>query len=726
LDSRAVRHGLVVPSPAAAGRPAPRGGVGLEPGLFVGVDTGGTFTDAVIIDRQGRVYSDKAHSTPANPAIGAMQALRNVALAAGLDVEVVLDRCLRLSHGTTVGTNALIERRGARVGLITTRGFEDTVLIGRGPMGKNMGIPLSKAMDFVHNERPEPLVDPKAIIGVQERIDLDGDVIVALSESDVVAAVARLREAGCESVAVSLLWSFRNDAHERRIAEMLGTLAPEMHVSLSTEIAPVIGEFERSMTAIVNAFVSPALSGYVADLSGQLEEGGLRFPLQLMTSSGGAVFPRDVKRSGVRLINGGPAGGLVAAQRLGHALGFSDVITADMGGTSFDVGLIYRGAIESERSIYVSQGTPALVNAARLVTIGAGGGSIAWSDGKHLQVGPSSAGAIPGPACYGQGGEEPTVTDALVVLGLLSPERFFGGREQLDPGLAEKAISDRVAGPLGMTAQEAAAGIYEIVTARMRDLIRQMTVESGHDTRGFALFAYGGAAALHAAGFSARLGLREVVVPHTASVFSAYGCAMSDVLYTYARSLPVLLAPDGEEVPGGDAVLAALEEAALADMASLDYAPGSVTLRRGLDVRYAGQMNEIALELDRPLTAPNVRDLFESAYLQRYGEGTVRSQTPIEVITYRLEAIAHTDTVELSEVEVAPVSAEPFRGGTRGVFMRGLGQMDAAVYDGDAIQPGVELAGPALIERRDTTVWVPPDHRVRIDSLNNIRLSLPN
>ena len=715
-----------MPSPTATDQPEPDEGVGFEPGLFVGVDTGGTFTDAVIIDRQGRVYSDKAHSTPANPAIGAMQALRNVAVTAGLDLGSVLRSCLRLSHGTTVGTNALIERRGARVGLITTRGFEDTILIGRGPLGKNMGIPLSQAMDFVHNERPEPLVDPRAIAGVQERIDLDGDVIVPLSESDVVAAIDRFREAGCESVAVSLLWSFRNDSHERRVAEMLGSLAPEMHVSLSTEIAPVIGEFERSMTAIVNAFVSPALTGYVEDLARQLEAAGFRFPVQLMTSSGGAVFPKDVRRSGVRLINGGPAGGLVAAQRLGRALGFGDVITADMGGTSFDVGLIHGDSIESERSIYVSQGTPALVNAARLVTIGAGGGSIAWSDGKHLQVGPSSAGAIPGPACYGQGGQDPTVTDALVVLGLLSPAQFFSGRERLNPDLAAKSISDRVAEPLGMTVQEAAAGIYEIVTARMRDLIRQMTVESGHDTRGFALFAYGGAAALHAAGFSARLGLREVVVPHTASVFSALGCAMSDVLYTYARSLPVLLAQDRDDVEGGDAVIAALEETALADMGSLGYAPESVVLRRGLDVRYAGQMNEIEIQLDRPLTASNVRELFESAYLQRYGEGTVRSQTPIEVITYRLEAIARTDAVDLSEVPAAPVSETPFLAGTRSVFMRGLGQIDAAIYDGDAIEPGVELDGPALIQRRDTTVWVPPDHRARVDSLRNIRLSLPN
>jgi N-methylhydantoinase A len=713
--------------PAAAQRTRPTAGHG----SIVGVDIGGTFTDAVVIDTEGRVFFDKAHSTPANPAEGAIAALRNVAAVAGADMEGLLAGCRLFAHGTTVGTNALIERRGASVGLMTTRGFEDTVLIGRGPMGKNMGIPLAQAMDFIHNERPEPLVDAQAIVGIRERIDLDGEVVAALCEPDVRDGVARLRDQGIDSIAICLLWSFRNDAHERRVAELVRQLAPDVNVSLASDIAPQIGEFERSTTTVVNAFVAPVLSRYVDDLAGRLSDAGLRYPPQLMTSSGGVIFPRDLQRNAVRLINGGPVGGLVAAQKLGRAIGCDDVITADMGGTSFDVGVIRRGSIHTDQTVYVSQGTPVAVDAARVVTIGAGGGSIAASDGRRLHVGPRSAGADPGPACYGRGGHEATVTDALVVLGLLNPEQFFGGREHLDPGLAAEAIRAHVAAPLGIAVEEAAAGIYEIVTSRMRDLIRQMTVESGFDTRGFALVAYGGAAPIHAAGFSARLGLREVIVPATSAVFSALGCALSDVRYAHARSLPLRLSAEGSELPTAEAVLDELEGRALSDMEAAGQAASSVMLRRRLDVRYVGQMSEIVIDVERPLTSNGVRLAFEQAYEERYGPGTTRRQSPVEIITYRVDAIA--------------ASPHPFTGGTgatlnagrrtnarvgsagsRRVYHREGGWADAAILDGSSLQAGMNAEGPALIERGDTTIWVPPGHVVHVDELGNVRMRLPS
>jgi N-methylhydantoinase A len=706
-----------------AGQPAGEASHALG-GYIVGVDTGGTFTDAVIVAPDGSIHFDKAHSTPNSPAIGAMEAVRNAATAGHLDVAEVLSRCLLFAHGTTVGTNALIERRGARVGLLTSRGFEDTTLIGRGPLGKNMGIPLAQAMDFIHNERPEPIVDRRAISGVRERIDVDGDVVVALCEPDVAAALARFRELGIDSVAVSYLWSFRNDVHERRTRDLLRELDPSLEVSLSVDVAPVIGEFERATTTIVNAFVAPTLATYVDDLAHRLSADGLAYPLQLMTSSGGLVFPQDVRRNAVRLINGGPVGGLVAAQRLGRALGHEDVITADMGGTSFDVGLIRRGAIQTDQSFYVTQGSPVLVEAARVVTIGAGGGSIAASDGRRLAVGPGSAGAVPGPACYGRGGEEPTVTDALVVLGLLDPGQFFGGREALDLECAERAIRDRVAGPLGLSLVEAAAGIYEIVTSRMRDLIRQITVESGFDTRGFALIAYGGAAPLHAAAFSERLGLREVVVPFTSAVFSALGCALSDVRYAHARSAPMLVAESGDSpMMEANAVVDDLLGRVIDDMRSAGQSIESLVVRRRADVRYVGQMTEITLDVDYPLTATGLRDTFERAYRERYGPGTTRRASPIELVTYRVEAVAASRHTALRE-DPTPGATHPQPAGSRSVYLRQFGRVEATVYDGDAMAPGSELEGPALIERRDTTVWVPPDHGVRMDSLRNIRLSL--
>jgi N-methylhydantoinase A len=689
----------------------------------IGIDTGGTFTDAVIIDADGRVYFDKAHTTTSQ-ADGAMAALRNAAAVAGLDLPAILADCVLLAHGTTVGTNALIERQGAKVGLLISRGFEDTTIIGRGPMGKNMGVPLARAMDFIHNERPAPLVRRDAIVGVRERIDLDGDVVAPLCEPDVAAAIDCFRAMGIESVAVSFLWSFRNDVHERRAYDLIRTLDPSFDVSLSADVAPVIGEFERTTTTIVNAFVAPAIGQYVEDLAARLRDHGLRYPLQVMTSSGGLVFPEDARLKAVRLINGGPVGGLVAARQLGRTLGYEDVITADMGGTSFDVGLVRRGAIQTDQSFYASQGTPVLVDAARVETIGAGGGSIAASDGKRLTVGPASAGADPGPACYGRGGEQPTVTDALVVLGLLDPERFFGGRERLDPSLAERAVLDRVAQPLGMSVRDAAAGIYEIVTARMRDLIRQVTVESGFDTRGFALVAYGGAAPLHAAGFSERLGLREVIVPFSSAVFSALGCALSDVRYARARSRPMLLDRDPGTILDAEGVFAELRRSVLEDMRSVGREEAGVVLRSRVDVRYVGQMTEITVDVDLPLTPEGIREAFERAYLDRYGADTTRRQSPIEIMTLRVEAIATSSLPPLRIDPVDQTDARAFLRARRPVFLRHLGRVDAKVYDGDSMSPGSAVAGPALIERRDTTVWVPPGSTARTDGMRNVRLAL--
>ncbi|HEX5451687.1 MAG TPA: hydantoinase/oxoprolinase family protein, partial [Candidatus Limnocylindrales bacterium] len=519
------------------------GGSG-EGGYVVGIDTGGTFTDAVLVDSAGAVFFDKAFSTPGNPATGAREALANVCRTAGLDPADVLQQCVRFAHGTTVGTNALLQRRGARVALVLSKGFEDTVVISRGPLGKNTGIPLEQALDFIHNERPAPFVDRALTYGVAERVDLDGDVVAPLDEEEVRRILRSLSDHSADSLAVCLLWSFRNPTHERRVRELAHEVRPDLPVSLSSDVSPISGEYERTMTTVINAYVAPVLSRYIEDLSAALANDGLRYPVQLMSSSGGTVLPADVERRAVSLINGGPVGGLVAARELGRALGFTDAITTDMGGTSFDVGIIHGGAIVTEPSAFVAQGVPVQLEVARVETIGAGGGSIAWTDGDRLMVGPDSAGSDPGPACYGNGGREPTVTDALVVLGLLDPGAFFGGRRRLRPDLACEVIGERIGEPLGLSVDDAAAGIYEIVTSRMSDLIRQATVEAGLDPRAFTVVAFGGAAPLHAAAYAEPLGVREVIVPASSSVFSALGCALADIRYDYARSAPLRLQAD--------------------------------------------------------------------------------------------------------------------------------------------------------------------------------------
>ncbi len=372
---------------------------------YLGVDTGGTFTDLVEIDAAGRLRFDKVFSTPQAPQQGVIDVIRKLAQSSGIAPQQLLAETERFAHGTTVSTNALIQRRGARVGLITTRGFEDTLIIGRGPVGRAGGLPQSKAMDFLHTEPPPPLV-PKALIrGVSERVTVSGAVLARLDEAETRAAIAALVGSGAESLAVCLLWSFRNPAHERRVREIAREAAPDLPVSLSCDVAPRMGEFERMVTTVVNAFIGPATERYIGALQGELGELGLARPVQVMKSSGSVMLPEAVADQAVAVVNSGPIGGLVAARHVGKLLGHEKMITADMGGTSFDVGLIVDGVFEEDSTPFLDQGLPVHVPTIKVVTIGAGGGSIAWTDGYRLQVGPQSAGADPGPACYGRGGE---------------------------------------------------------------------------------------------------------------------------------------------------------------------------------------------------------------------------------------------------------------------------------------------------------------------------------
>jgi len=691
---------------------------------YLGVDTGGTFTDLVEIDGDGRLRFDKAFSTPKAPEQGILDALATLATSAGIDVGQLLAETERFAHGTTVSTNALIQRRGARVGLITTTGFEDTLIIARGPVGRAGGLPQSKAMDFLHTEPLPPLVPKPMVRGVTERVIADGTVLVRLNEDEARAAVQSLVAAGAESLAVCLLWSFRNPVHEQRIRAIAREIAPTLPVSLSCEIAPRLGEFERMVTTVVNAFIGPVTERYIGSLQAKLSGLGLKRPVQVMKSSGSVMLPEAVAHQAVSVVNSGPIGGLVAARHLGAALGCGKIITADMGGTSFDVGLIVDGIFEEEASPFLDQGLPVHVPTVKVVTIGAGGGSIAWTDGYRLQVGPQSASAEPGPACYGRGGTEPTVADALVVLGIIDPKAFFGGRYALDPQRAHAAIEARIAQPLDTL--DAAAGIYEVVTAKMADLIRKVTVESGHDPREFVLLSYGGAGGAHCAAFAAQLGIRRVVVPYAASVFSALGVALSDVAYRHVRSAPVSL--DGPAtIETVNTVFADLAARARADMQASGLDPAAAEMRYGIDMRYVGQMNEVPLawpagRIDAA-DVPAMRAAFETLYQQRYGAGTFRRETPLEIITFRAEAVTATE-----KPGFAPLF-EGRRGATasrrrRPVYMRGSGWIDAAVCAYDDLSPGTPLAGPAIIERESTTVWLPPQAQATLDVYGNLAIDL--
>jgi N-methylhydantoinase A len=694
-------------------------------GWHVGVDTGGTFTDLVEIGRDGRIVFDKTFSTPAAPEQGIVDVLERMAERRAVPLDDYLAATDRFAHGTTVSTNALIQRRGARVGLLTTRGFEDTLEIARGPVGRAGGIPQSKAMDFLHTEPPPPLVPRTMIRGLGERITVTGEVIAALNDAEVEDAIRALIAAGAESLAVCLLWSFRNPAHEQRVREIASRVVPEIPVSLSSEIAPRMGEFERMVTTAVNAFIGPTTERYIGSLQRRLAGRGLKRPVQVMKSSGGVTLPATVASQAVSVVNSGPIGGLVAARHLGRLLGYDKIITADMGGTSFDVGLIADGVFEESSAPFLDQGLPVHVPSIKVVTIGAGGGSIAWSDGFRLQVGPHSAGADPGPACYGRGGTEPTVTDALVVLGLIDPDNFFGGRYRLDAAKARDAIEARVAKPLGIETIEAAAGIYEVVTARMGDLIRKVTVESGHDPREFCLLAYGGATAAHCAALAAQMGVPRVVLPYAAPVFSALGCALSDIVYGHVKSAPLSFDDRPATIEAINRTLVELEERARAEMAASDVADGgAIEMRYRIEMRYQGQMNEVSLPWAKgrfePADMAVLKDAFEALYQQRFGAGTIRPQTPLELISFRAEAVrvlGKPPIARLFEREI-PTEARPVR--RRQVWRHGDGWLDAGIHDFAALMAGARVHGPAVIERDNTTVWLPPGAVATLDLYGNL------
>ena len=693
--------------------------------LSLGVDTGGTFTDIVQIDADGAIAVDKAFSTPARPEEGAVESLANLARDTRRSVGAVLGATARFAHGTTVSTNALIQRSGARVGLIATRGFEDTLAIGRGPVGRVGGLPHAKAMDFLHTEPPPPLVSRRLVRGIGERVTAEGEVLAAVDREEAADAVRALVGAGAESLAVCLLWSFLFPGHEETIREIAAGVAPDLPVFLSSEIAPRIGEYERMVTTAIAAHVGPATTRYIASLQERLAGGGLRYPLQIMTAAGGTTLPGKAAREAVSVVNSGPVGGLVAARHLGRTLGIENVITADMGGTSFDVGLISRGKIERTGAPFLDQGLPVLTRSARIDTLGAGGGSIAVSDGFRLRVGPESAGADPGPAAYGRGGEYPTVTDGLVVLGIIDPDRFFGGRYRLDPGLAEAAIERHVARPLGLGIADAAAGIVEVVNGRMSDLIRKATIETGNDPREFVLFAYGGACGAHCADLAMRLGIGRAIVPYGAAVFSALGIALSDIVYAHTLSAPVGL--DDEEAARRVAreSLDALARRAEADLAASGFATEDAAIRYSVEMRYRGQMNEISLDLPEGAAEPGLADrlrrAFESLYERRYGASAVRVSAGLEIVSFGVEATVAADMPAFADRPSPPAAPRPAR--RRRIHRRGADPLDAEIHDFATLGPGACIAGPAVIERDMTTIWVPPSALARIDRLGNIEIA---
>jgi N-methylhydantoinase A len=695
---------------------------------LVGVDIGGTFTDCVAIDEAGKVATAKAPSTPDDFARGMIDALAGAARHMGLDPDALYPEIQLLSHGTTVGTNAIVQKRGAKVGLITTKGHNDVIHIMRGSRGVQ-GRDVRLVVHFPESRKPEPIVPKRLVAGVSERVDCFGKVVVPLNEAEAEAAIARLLAEGVEALAICFLWSFLHPAHERRVRDMARAMAPNLFVTCSADLVPKWGEYERTTATALNAYIGPIASGYLANLDRQLAAKGHTRPLQITQCGGGTISVERACAAPLLTLDSGPVSGVTGSLYLGAAMGYPNIITTDMGGTSFDVGLIAAGKPAFSFSSTVNQ-YEYFIPRVDIQAIGAGGGSLVRIDEttRTMRVGPASAGAVPGPVCYGRGGTQATVTDADLVLGYIDGENFAGGQMRLDRAKAEAAIA-ALGARLGLDAHACAAGIAKIVEFQMADIIRKMTVGKGFDPRDFVLFAFGGAGPVHAGVFARELGVAKVVVPQrkTASVWCAFGAASADVLHIH-EAVDIQASPF--ERARVNAMLERLEAEARAQLAADGIAPARQRYEFALDMRHKGQINEVEIVLPWPRAAPEfeapLKDLFYARYEQLYGRGASFKGARLEIVTYRVRASAATPRPKLAPAarltDAIPAAA---RRPPRPVYWDELGRLEATpVYDGEALLPGNALPGPAIVETPDTSVVVRPGQTLRVDAFANFEIAL--
>lgn len=700
--------------------------------LYVGVDTGGTFTDVVVMDADGKVITNKAPTTPAALEEGVLSALKLIADERGESLRDMLGQVASLGHGTTQATNALIERGGTTTGLLTTRGFGDTLLVQR-LMGFTAGVPSEMLGDFSTRSYPDPIVPRALIAEVPERVDHVGDVLLPLDEEASRNQVRRLLAAGAEAFAVSLLWSFRNPTHEQRLAEIVAEESgPGTYVSLSSVINPMLGEYERTATTVLNSYLGPTVQRYLERLEATLRDAGLTGRFSVLNSIGGVMSAREAANRAVLLLSSGPTGGVLGSHFLARELGHSNVITTDMGGTSFDVGLVVADRPVVSQVSEVAQyhvATPMV----DITAIGAGGGSIAEVVSGELRVGPKSAGAFPGPISYGRGGTHVTVTDADVVLGVIDPDAFLGGRMSLDKEAAERAIQEQIAGPLGMSVEEAAAGIKRIVDSRMADTLRELTVGHGHDPRDFVIYAYGGAGPMHCSGFGAELGVGQILVPATSMAHSAYGALAADIQHSAERSIS-FSSVAGNPSPADDfdpanlsAAFADLESQATSRLRADGIPSEEMQLARSVDMRYRMQTHELIVPVLEPLvTRADVEHLvqrFERIYEETYGRGAGFREAGIEITTFRVTGTGRTPKPSFAELPETN-SANGVRRHRRIYDVDAERWRDTAVVGWDELGRQ-RLIGPAVIEHPTTTVYVGGTQSVAKDHIGNLVIT-PN
>jgi N-methylhydantoinase A len=693
----------------------------------IGVDVGGTFTDAVLDDDAGTVLAAKAPSTPPDYSRGVIDVLEVLAGQLGCPIEEMLANTHHIAHGTTSSLNALVMGNVPPVGFLTTKGHRDSIYI-MNVEGRYLGGSPEQLQNVMGQSKSHGLIPKKHALEVTERLDRDGNVVVALDEESARRSIRALLADGITAIAVSLQWSFRNPTHEQRIRELVHEIDPTVFVSLSSEVSPRIREFARNATTIMSTQIGPGLRDYLGSLESELRDRKLAGPLLVMQSNGGAVAAAEAPKNAISTVGSVLTGGVVGAVSLGKQLGHRNIIATDVGGTTFLVGLVVDGEPVRASSTIINH-HPINVPTLEVHAIGSGGGAIAWVDpGGNLQIGPHSAQAVPGPACYGQGGIEPTNADANLVLGILPEHGLLGGRKPLDKDLARDAIRTKIAEPLGLSIEDAAAAIYAVQNAQTGDLLRKTVVEAGHDPRDFVLYAFGGAGPAHCAAYAREVGVREVIVPlgQVASAFSAYGLASSNIVLAAELSDPAAMPLDPVRAERN---FAQLESQVLEQLNRQGLTFTGVEIEREIDMRYTMQLAEVATAVPAgSLDAAGIHaasDLFEQRYAELYGKDSGFREAGIQAITYRVRATGLLPfSPTLPEVKSAD-SADPTPAhiGTRKVCLDGrIGYVDTDVYDYSKLLAGHVLHGPAIIEVPTTTVVVPHDTTGTVDRLGNLTI----
>ncbi|MFQ5825810.1 MAG: hydantoinase/oxoprolinase family protein [Dehalococcoidia bacterium] len=669
--------------------------------LRVGVDIGGTFTDITVMDDDtGEVFSDKVLTTPQDPSLGVLGGLKQ----AGID----LSQVWFLVHGTTVAINALIERKGARTGLITTKGFEDVLEIGRG----------NRTVFFdIFYQRPEPLVPRRWCRGVSERVNFQGEVLESLDLEEVVEAVDRLAAEGVESIAVCFLHAFKNPSHEKQVRDLLCARHPQLEVSLSSEVLPEIREYERMSTTVTNSYLKPVIRTYLENLATRLREIKSRCELHIMQSNGGVMTAEVAQERPVQVIESGPVGGAVAAAYIGQLIGRENIIAFDMGGTTSKANVIQQGVTQTTTE-YRPAGYMVKIPVVDIVEVGIGGGSIGWINAEgFLTIGPQSAGATPGPVCYDLGGSEPTITDANAVLGWV--EHLVGGRMRLNAKRALAALQQKLASPLGMDPVEAAVGILEIAVAKIADTIRTVTVARGIDPRDFVLCAFGGAGPMHAAFIARELDIPVTVIPPAPGTFSGVGFLCSDFRHDFVQTF--LMNTSRPNVNKILNILADLEARGTQVLRQEGFRPEEMALSRSVDMRYVGQAHEVSVPLPGELTEVTlaaVAQEFHRRHERYYGHSAPGE--PVEMLNFWVTAVGRVNRPARG-YDSRP-EAQPLRGHRPVYFQELQGWTECPIYERTVLPPGYRLEGPAILEEHTSTVVVPPGFQGEVDGCGNILL----